>query len=209
MKKLVVLITILAIALVICACSKPSQEVTAPTAEPTEEAVVTPEPTEIPEPTEAPEPTEEPEPTPMPTEAPVKLEPLPGGDYFAFVRENQPYVVDIDGDGMDDICLITMYSDFTADYYDAYMDVYIERACDPENPYEERLQYPEFGIYAVIADCDPSTPAKELIIGTDEGDFDFRTYVVRLKDDGSEFELFSKNIGFSAGSAAYWGQDDD
>lgn len=220
MKKLFVLITVFAIALAMCACSKPSQEVSAPTAEPTEamtEAPTeepTPEPTEVPTPVPTaeftPEPTQVPAPTPMPTEVPVELKPIEGGDYFAYVRVEQPYIVDMDGDGLDDIVLIRTIDNSTEDNYDVYTIATIERGCDPDSPFELVFSYIyDDMVYAVVADCEPETPAKELIISVDVGDFDSDTYLVRLKDDGSEFESYFLDACFNAGSARYWGNDDD
>jgi hypothetical protein len=216
MKKLFVLITVLAIALVMCACNKPAQEVSAPTAEPTgaptEEP--TPVPTEAPTPAPAdvptPEPTEVPAPTAMPTEVPVELKPIEGGDYFAYVRQEQPYIVDMDGDGLDDIVFIRAIDNSTEDNYDVYTLVTIERGCDPDSPFELVIPnlFDDF-VYAVVADCEPETPAKELIISVDENDWDYETYLVRLKDDGSEFEHYSIDTNFNVGSARYWGHDDE
>ena len=217
MKKLFVIIIVFALALALCACKKPVSEVTAPTAEPTEE--VTPEPTEepTPEPTEepTPEPTEEPTPeptatpvpTPMPTEVPVPAKPVPEGDYFAEVRAELPVIVDIDGDGEDDIVLISENLE-DGKWVNGYR-VTIDRACDPGNPFVWDTDDQSWAILGAIVDCDPETPAKQLVFWARMEDAGGATYAVRLKDDGSDFEVFVHPAEFFGGSAFYDGYPDD
>lgn len=209
MKKLFVITIVFALALALCACKKPVSEVTAPTAEPTEE--VTPEPTEepTPEPTEepTPEPTEEPTPeptatpvpTPMPTEVPVPAKPVPEGDYFAEVRAELPVIVDIDGDGEDDIVLISENLE-DGRWVNGYR-VTIDRACDPGNPFVWDTDDQSWAILGAIVDCDPETPAKQLVFWARMEDAGGATYAVRLKDDGSDFEVFVHPAEFFGGSA--------
>ena len=203
MKKLIVLTIALVLILCLAGCTSPkidpsadptevpAEEPTeapteAPTEVPTEEP--TPEPTEepTPEPTEAPTP----EPTALPTEVPVELTPLEEGDYYAEIRPDQPFIVDLDGDGQDDIGLISTRME--DDYYTAY-EVIITTAARPDEPYRFDAGL-GWGFYGAVLDFDPSNPQKEIVFNYDQEDGDYSTYGIRWKDDGSGFEMFTDFI---------------
>ena len=182
---------------------EPTEEPTAePTAEPTEEPTEapTPEPTEAP----TPEPTATPEPTPMPTEVPVTLSPHPEGDYFAEIRRNLPFIVDLDGDGQDDVAMISAVED--EDGWSAYT-VYITRAADPENTFVYEAGY-GFRFVGAVLDLDPSDARKEILFCTDD-EGDSSTYAIRFKDDGSGFEAFAKRMESFDPMAIFHGIADD
>ena len=197
MKKSLIFVIILVLALCFAACAdKPEPDVSAPTEQPTE--IPTDEPTEEPteapteEPTEAPTPeqTESPAPTAMPTEVPVTVTPLPEGDFFLPIRSDLPYIVDMDGDGEDDIVLVRFIEDEEdEDGMYGYYLVTINRACRPDEPYEFETKWGIKGMFGVIVDCDPSDAEKELLICFDDEGIE-HTYAFRLKDNGSDFDSF-------------------
>lgn len=212
MKKLVsIMIIVLAAALVFAACTPktpvgPEAHASPYPAEPTAEAVTeapTAAPTEIP--TEAPTPEPTAEPTPIPTEVPVELSPHPEGDYFAPVRNDLPFIVDIDGDGENDIGLI---AELPEDDDFRYYVVSITRACDPDNTFTFTTSYGFGGAVGAIFDLDPSDPQKELVFAIeDEGGM--VTYAARMKDDGSGLEYFEERMQFYNAHYYYDGFPDD
>ena len=206
MKKLLIPLIIIAALLCFAACKESSQTVLSPSEAPTElTEAPTEEPTEAPteapteeptaepteEPTEAPtpEPTATPEPTPMPTEVPVVLSPRPEGDYFAEIRADLPFIADLDGDGQDDVAMISAEEDEEGW---ARYSVSITRAADPENTFEYDAGY-GFRFVGAVLDLDPSDAGKEIVFCTDD-EGDSTTFAVRFKDDGSGFEVFDKRM---------------
>ena len=194
MKKSLIFVIILVLALCLAACTQ-SDPIEAnaseapvvtdePTAEPTVEPTEAPTETPTEAPTEAPtpEPTDTPAPTAMPTEVPVEARPQPEGDYFAPIRAEQPFIADIDGDGEDDIGLLTYLEDV---YHYA---LYLTLSSDPENTFTLEADIGGPALAAVI-DCDPSNPQKEVIFAV-EHEMGSSTYGVRMKDDGSGPEGF-------------------
>ena len=211
MKKLFFLLTILVLALCLAACtqSEPIEANASETPVVTDEPVITEapttEPTEVPTEAPTPEPTDTPAPTAMPTEVPVTVTPLPEGDFFMPIRNDLPYIVDMDGDGQDDIVLVQ--TEEVDEYYTAYT-IIITRASDPDSPYTERVEQ-GWGFMGAVADLDPSNPQKELFICFDQEDGDPLTTAVRLKDDGSDFEAFIKPIEVFDGSVFHDGFPED
>ena len=215
MKKLFVLLTILVLALCLAACAESdpieadASEAPVITDEPVITEAPTAEPTEAPKeaPTEAPtpEPTEVTARTALPTEVPVTVTPLPGGDFFMPIRNDLPYIVDMDGDGQDDTVLVQ--TEDVEEYYTAYT-IIITRACDPDSPYIERVEM-GWGFIGAVADLDPANPQKELFICFDQEDGDPLTTAVRLKDDGSDFEAFTEPIEAFADASFFDGFPED
>ena len=204
---------VMLLSLAACTDNKPI-DANVPTEAPTEATTEvpteapTPEPTEAPTEAPTPEPTEVPAPTPMPTEVPVMPEPVGNGDFFTLIRCNQPMIVDMDGDGADDIVLVSSVHEEWDDWYCTYV-VTITRAADPEHPYTYETDSGVYGLLGCIADCDPADPQKELIISFDQEDFDPLTYAFRFKDDGSGFESFVEPILFIDYAPNFRGLPDD
>ena len=175
---------------------------------PTDAPAVTEAPTEAPSPeptaTPEPEPISAPIPTPGATEIPVELNPHEKGDFFAEIRHDVPFIADIDGDGEDDTGLVYTFSD---EYYTHYY-ISVTRACKPDEPriFEAGMGW---GFLGAVLDFDPERPGLELMITYDQEDGDPLTWVLRIRDDGSDFDCFCEPIEAFDFITFYNGMDGD
>lgn len=142
------------------------------------------EPTEVPaEVTEAPV---------EPTEAPADPTQEPAGFDFAVIRRDEPLSVDIDGDGLEDTVLIS--TDESSEFGFTFT-VKITRASGEE--YTHSIKNEVYELNALAADFDPDDGRVEIVVGYEYDSNDYSTDAFRVKDDGSEVELFESGLGFS------------
>ncbi len=120
--------------------------------------------------------------------------PLPEGDFFCEIVPNVPSAIDIDGDGADDTVLVSITENQLGIDNDLEMTVNITLASDPGNRYSFDTDYFPGDVCAAAVDFDPTDGHTEVLVSYDCEDGDPLTYVYRLKDDGTGFDVFVEPI---------------
>lgn len=116
--------------------------------------------------------------------------PISGGDFFCELKPNVPSMIDIDGDGNADTVLVSVDPDDPEDY----ISVTVTLASKPGAPYHFHISSEGGAVCAAAADFDPSDKHTEIMLCYDMCDGDPATVVLRLKDDGSGFDVFTEYI---------------
>lgn len=124
--------------------------------------------------------------------SPVTPTPLPDGDFFSEIKPNVPASVDIDGDGSPDPVLL--YVKDSDEYGEDNIRVDITLSSQPDTPYVLPCGSQGWNFCMAAVDFDPNDDRVELVLTFDEEDGDFVTYVFRIKDDGSGFDIFKEYI---------------
>ena len=137
--------------------------------------------------------------------SPVAPTPLPGGDYFCEIKPNVPSNVDIDGDGENDTVLVNVGKEAPDGNK---LSVSITLAAKPDAPYVFDAGEGH-SLFAAAVDTDTADKHIEVILCYDMCDGDPITYVFRLKDDGSDFDVFTREIDVGMGSWWYNGVGED
>lgn len=131
--------------------------------------------------------------------------PLPDGDYFCEIKPDVAAKVDIDGDGENDTVLVKVGKEAPDGNK---LSVSITLAAKPDAPYEFDAGEGH-SLFAAAVDMDTSDKHIEVLLCYDMCDGDPITYVFRLKDDGSDFDVFTDEIDLGLGAWSFNGVDED
>lgn len=135
---------------------------------------------------------------------PAAPTPIAEGDYFCEIKPDVPASVDIDGDGRDDTVLVAVGKE-APDGNE--LSVSITLAADPDAPYVFDAGEGH-SLFAAAVDTNTSDDHIEVILCYDLCDGDPITYVFRMKDDGSGFDVFTREIDLGDGGWWYNGLGD-
>lgn len=174
MKRILIVLLALLLALTFAACQKPQT--------PSDQASkITPEPTA--------EATSEPaaEPTGEPTAEPT-AEPVTGhADYCMKLDPNEPFIVDIDFDGLDDTVLLV--SQERNEYDECEYVISVTRGADPDSPKEYEVSR-AYDCSAWVIDCDPEDSRLEVLVSYVQDSDDWTSAAMRVNDEGTEVTVF-------------------
>ena len=122
------------------------------------------------------------EPTEAPTEEPTEE---PSEEYYAVIEPGEPFILDMDGDGLDDNVLLTV----TEKEYDIDFTVEITLGADPDKTFSKTVKHAN-GVNAAAIDSVPGDGRREIVVCYDCDSDDYSSLAYRVKDDGSGIEEF-------------------
>ncbi len=131
------------------------------------------------------------------------LPPAEAPGFFMELEKGVAAYVDIDGDGADDTVLVEVLGENEEMEWEYYSRITITLACEPEAPFVRELPYCWL-MSCAVADCDPDDGRREVIISHSSDERE-GTAAIRVKKDGSGFEVLETSFVFGTERSAYEG----